>query len=563
MLTGMLILSILPVGLIGFMAYSSERQNIINNVQSHLESVAILKKQAISNWTEHLVHAILWVSNEPIIVNNFEKLESKRKYSKNEVNKVIKHIKKTFNQVIELGHIAEFSIISVKTGQILLSSNPNWEGNLLEYEPFFIQGKKGLFISEIFQTPSMGKPTMVISLPLKNDRGKIICVLAAHANLDQLSSIMLERTGLSQTTETFLVNKSNLLITNTVFAPDGAFKKWIFGDGAKWAISGKSGVDVFIDYRSVKVIGAYLWLPERKLALIAKQDASEAFFPVIQFGIKFLIIGLLISVVVLFTGFNLAKRITQPIQEVVKGAKRIGTGDLDHRLGVLANNEIGQLSYEFDQMAENLKQITTSDAEKEILLREIHHRVKNNLQMIQSMLNLQINQSDNKHLQNQLKDSINRIYSISLVHERLYQSDDMSLVDLESYFSSLTDYLLYSLKPDDSQIELECTIDQFDIDIDTIITCGLIINELMTNSIKYAFNGRPGKILVQLKLLDKKRAGLIVSDNGMGFKTASRGSKKPSLGLNLVKILVENQLEGSMKMDTQTGLTYYIQFPIT
>lgn len=562
LLSGMLILSLLPLCIIGLIAYSSGKQSIIDNVQSHLESVAKLKQQAIHDWTEHLIHKVHLISTDPRIIHSLEKFFIDPDRSIPNSQKAVSNITMAFGKVISLGHIAYISIIDPETGRVLLSSNPNWIGTFLEHDQFFIEGKKEIYVSEIFQTLSLGKPTMVISSPIINDSGSLIGVLAAYANLDQLSGIMLERSGLSDTTETFLVNKSNLLITNTVFAPDGAFKKWMFGDGAQWATSGKSGVDIFMDYRDVEVIGAYLWMPERKLALIAKQDSSEAFAPATLLGLKISVIGILISAAVLLIGFSFARRITRPIQKIVTGARIIGKGNLDYRLGVYADNEIGLLSSEFNRMTENLKQITTSNKEKEVLLREIHHRVKNNLQMIQSMLNLQINQTQNQSLQNHLQDGINRIYSISLVHETLYQSKDLSMVDLNGYFSSLIRYLFKSIKPPETQVSLDCSIEQIDLDIDTIITCGLIINELVTNALKYAFPNKPGKITVELKHHKQNLARLIVADNGCGLKHMCNEGNRSSLGLTLVRTLVKNQLEGEMIMDNSSGLIYDMRFPI-
>lgn len=562
LMTGLLFFSLIPQTIIAIIAYGSGRHSITVNVQTHLESVANLKQQAIHKWAEHLQDLTSWIIQEPHVVSNTSVITEGR--TAMDAHKAAYHYLSTeFNRMVALGDVSQMFLIDKNTGKIIISSDPFWEGKFRAREPFFIHGRDGIYISDIFLSLSKGRPTMVISGPIKDPQGKVLAVLAAHANLDQLSAIMLERVDSSNTTETFLVNNSNLLITNTVFAPDGAFKKWIFGQGAQWALAGQSGVDLFLDYRNVKVIGAYLWMPDRKLALIAKQDASEAFSAIGSLEKVIVTVLLVVSLVIMISGFLFARRITDPMQKLVVGALAVGEGNLAYRVGIERKDEIGVLSLAFDQMAENLQATTISRDEKEVLLREIHHRVKNNLQMIQSMLNLQIKMIKDTNLNSLLEDSINRISSIAMIHETLYKSKDLSIVDLNSYFQDLTSYLLKSLHPSGSKISLLCRVEQIPLQLDSVIACGLIINELITNALKYAFvNKKVGQITVDLHPTDTTDAMLIVSDNGVGLAHHAGPLGEGSLGIHLVHILAEKQLEGTVKITKEPGLTYQIQFPI-
>ncbi len=274
-LAGLIAFSLIPLTAVGFMAYSSGRQSIIHHVQTHLESVAILKEQAIGKWSQHLQHNLMWLTRDPHILENAQTL-CRAPISSPDHKAAFVSMADEFNRLISQKDLSLISFIDIATGQIMVSSDPSWVGKFRDKESFFTLGRHGHYTSDIFVSLSMGQPTMVISGPILDDQGEILGVLAAHANLGRLNTIMGERAGLSQATETFLVNKSNLLITPTVFAPAGAFKKWIFGEGAQRAIAGENGVDLFLDYRDVLVIGAYRWLPDRKLALIVMQDAAEA-----------------------------------------------------------------------------------------------------------------------------------------------------------------------------------------------------------------------------------------------------------------------------------------------
>jgi two-component sensor histidine kinase len=561
MLLALLLLSIVPISSIGFIAFNFGRQIIIENAQTHLKTVGILKKQAIDNWIEHLQHSLFFLTNDPDVIQNVV-LSNSTNTSQLTRRIARQSLISRFKQVVSLGHISYVSVIDPSSGQIAVSSEPAWVGKFRESSSFFVHGKDDIFVSEIFLSMSMGRPTMVVSGPMSDSKGNLAGVLAFHADFDSLSTIMLERTGLSETTETFLVNKANLLITNTVFAPSGAFKKWIFGEGAIRAISGKSDVDLFMDYRGKRVIGAYFWLPKRKLALIAKQDVAEAFAPIGELWEKIVFIGLGFVFLIVLAGFLFGHKIVKPIQKLVAGTRAVGKGDLDYRINSSAGNEIGVLSNAFDLMAENLRHITISLDEKEILLREIHHRVKNNLQMVQSLLNLQINQFTDNDVVAPLKDSMHRITSIAMVHETLYKADDLSTINLDTYFQELVNYLMKSLSASNASVDIKCNIEQLAINLDGVIACGLIINELVTNALKYAFGDVDvGIISIDLRSTKDAEATLTVSDNGVGISDLEEISGKNTLGIDLVNILAENQLDGSVELVHDMGLKYIITFP--
>ena len=242
-----------------------------------------------------------------------------------------------------------------------------------------------------------------------------------------------------------------------------------------------------------------------------------------------------------------------PVKKLVESAQKIGTGDLNHRIGMQFKNEFGILSSEFDLMAENLKTITISNKEKEVLLREIHHRVKNNLQMIKSLLNLQFNKISDSKMREEIRDSMNRITSIALVHETLYKSDDLSEIDQKQYFEALIIHLFNSVLPKRTRVTWESQIDDLELDLDTTITCGLIMTELVTNSLKYAFKDDKGKIIIQLNLKNEDTVRMQISDNGIGLPDDVFLKEPETLGLTLVKTLAINQLNGLIDLELDKG----------
>lgn len=212
-----------------------------------------------------------------------------------------------------------------------------------------------------------------------------------------------------------------------------------------------------------------------------------------------------------------------------------------------------------DRLAE--KQIKASLKEKEVLLKEIHHRVKNNLQIVDSLLQLQSRPTPDPRAVDILRDSQNRISSIALVHKKLYRSEDLANINFAQYVPDLTVYLFDSYNINSTAVTLHTNVDNISLEIDTAIPCGLIINELVSNALKYAFpDNRNGEIQIEFHADREGMMTLIVRNNGIGIPEGFDIKTTQSLGLTLVQGLVE-QLEGTLKIDRTRGTEFRITFP--
>ncbi len=199
--------------------------------------------------------------------------------------------------------------------------------------------------------------------------------------------------------------------------------------------------------------------------------------------------------------------------------------------------------------------------EKEVLLKEVHHRVKNNLQVITSLLKLQSDRIVDKQALEMFKESQNRVRSMALIHEKLYQSKDLANIDFKGYIIDLVGGLLQSYAQDAHKIVLNRNIKDISLDVETAIPCGLIINELVSNSLKHAFpDGREGEINIKFHSSDDNKLELIVSDDGVGIPENMDIRNTESLGLHLVNILAEDQLKGELKLDRSKGTIFRISF---
>jgi PAS domain S-box-containing protein len=197
--------------------------------------------------------------------------------------------------------------------------------------------------------------------------------------------------------------------------------------------------------------------------------------------------------------------------------------------------------------------------EKDLLIKEIHHRVKNNLMVISSLLNLQSNLIKDKEAKNIFRESQSRAKSMAMIHERLYSSDDLKRIDFGDYIRTLSTELFHTYVLDPSIINLKLNVEKIMIDINTAVPLGLIVNELVSNAMKYAFPaGRPGEIDISFHQIDDKYV-LIVKDDGVGIPSDLDINKVKSLGLQLVTNL-SNQIDGVLKLNRENGTNFEITF---
>jgi PAS domain S-box-containing protein len=208
--------------------------------------------------------------------------------------------------------------------------------------------------------------------------------------------------------------------------------------------------------------------------------------------------------------------------------------------------------------------IHASLREKEILLRELHHRVKNNMQVISGLLDLQARSSGNPELIEMLNKSQSRIRSMALVHEQLYASRDLARIDLVGYVRALSQELFQAHKIDPRIIDLIVPTDgDVCVDINKAIPCGLILNELISNALKHAFPGDgPGELRIVIHETKNKEIEIVVRDNGLGLPDDIDIDQPRSMGLYLVNGLVKKQLEGQMEVRRDNGTEFRIMFPL-
>jgi two-component sensor histidine kinase len=251
--------------------------------------------------------------------------------------------------------------------------------------------------------------------------------------------------------------------------------------------------------------------------------------------------------------------------EEIKLKKKDGTSFWGSVTAVAVHDDEGEIKY-YDGIVEDITErkkaedkIERALREKEVLLREIHHRVKNNMQIISSMLNLQSRHIYDERDLGILQDSRNRIKSMSFIHEKLYKAKDLARVDFGEYSKSLSTHLFQFYGVNPANVKLSLDVNDALLDVNTAIPTGLIINELISNSLKHAFpDGRKGTINIGF-CCDKKRDGftVVVKDDGVGLPKDMDIKTTETFGLQLVKILAK-QLNGTIELDRSNGTAFKI-----
>jgi len=279
----------------------------------------------------------------------------------------------------------------------------------------------------------------------------------------------------------------------------------------------------------------------------------------------FLIIGLIIGLVILrqMLTLNDNQRLFYKAQAELEERKQVqqelrqANLELDARVEQRTND----LHIANDLLVQYNQKIELSLHEKEVLLKEIHHRVKNNLQIVSSLLNIQAHTIKDPEALTALQSSQSRVRSMALIHERLYQSQNMGRINFGRYIKDLAAFLFRTYQDQSGRVQLTTCLDDVELDIDTAVPLGLILNELITNALKYAFPvDRTGEIAIQLLRHPDGFITLVCADTGGGLPPGQDLLACKSLGIELVRNLT-SQLEGEVEAKSHNGLQVRIKIP--
>jgi PAS domain S-box-containing protein len=348
------LLAILPIVVVGYLAYDSGRRTIESETIKHLVSINLMKNSEMNRWIEDSKQSLLELAQRPLL-RQYTAVLASRVMSDPAYQQAYGSIIRDHMQTrLEYGNFYELFLISAKNGIILASTDEKQVDKYRDTQPYFIEGKNRAYVQGVYYAPELEQSAMTAAVPVIDMQGNLTGVLAGRLDLGELSKIVSLSSGLNRTEDSYIVNSFNFFVTEPRFGQNYALRKAVRTEGVEAGLAGKEGTSFYRDYRDIPVIGAYKWLPEYNMCLMTEIDQADAYAPVDSMGWTIAIIAFIIALLAIFTGFYIARSITRPLQNLALGASEIGRGNLDYRVGTTAKDEIGILSRELDSMAGKL-----------------------------------------------------------------------------------------------------------------------------------------------------------------------------------------------------------------
>jgi signal transduction histidine kinase len=348
-----LVIAQLPVLITGYLAYRINREVLERDSMSYLVAVNHQKSIRISFWINEASRDIEYLAGLPFLQEHLSKEVAGHDANVQEQN--YNEVLTRYLQPLMRGRFVELFVLRPEDGVIILSTDSLQEGKMKENRAYFLGGQKGTYVQNIFYSLALQQPGMVISTPVMDSNGCLVAVLAGRLNLKELSSIIEENRMLKATEDTYLVNSQNYFITEPRFEKNYALRKTIHTKGVQSALQGREGTAFYTDYRGKPVIGAYRYLPERKIAIVTEMDQKEYLAPIEQLKSTTVGIGALMAIISLIVGWVSADALLNPLLRLVAAVNRMDADNLEFADPIRGNHEIARLAKAFADMAERLR----------------------------------------------------------------------------------------------------------------------------------------------------------------------------------------------------------------
>lgn len=356
-----ILIAVLPLAVVGMATYESSRETIMRQTTNHLLAISTLKEAEFNRWLEDNREDLELLAARPYFKDAFAPVMEEHDvanptHTKEHAQIIADHL----IPFVASTRFLEVFVLRPRDGLILISTDPRQEGKFRESAAFFLEGAKATFVQNVTYSQSLEQVVMIIATPIRGRQGNLVAVLAGRLDLEELTRIMGQGRGLSETEDTYLVNRFNFFVTEPRFGKNFALKRAVQTEGVNAALRGTNGVMVYRDYRGVPVIGAFKWMPERELALITELDQNEAFDPIVRMGWVVFGIALAAAAATALAAFFFARTLTRPLRKLVAGSEEIGRGNLELQVGTSTRDELGALSRAFDRMTAELKTTVVS-----------------------------------------------------------------------------------------------------------------------------------------------------------------------------------------------------------
>jgi signal transduction histidine kinase len=363
-----LLLAVIPAAIVGYLAYDNSRRTIERETISRVISANTIERNAVERWVRGKEQVLESAARSSHFINGYASLAAT-----NDLVQYKKGMEPFMTTLIQGGDFSELFMLRAGDGLTLISTDEAQEGISKQDEPYFLQGKNDTYVYNVYDPPPFNRHNMIISTPLRDRQGYLLAVLAGRVNLADVTTIMEPSGAVQQNEDSYLVNKFNIFVTDPLFGQGYAMKKSVYTEGVEAALAQSDGVAYYNDYRGVPVIGAYSWLSQLELCLITEVEQAEVFAPIYALQNMIIVIGIGIALLAAQVGWLIARSITKPVQRLIEDTREIGRGNLEYDVSTAGDDEIGQLSRAFSQMAIGLKETLVS---RDILADEVAERRK-------------------------------------------------------------------------------------------------------------------------------------------------------------------------------------------
>ena len=350
-----LLLSLVIVSMVGYLAYVEATGTLKQSVFDRLDAVSALKEDEFNHWVDDQIQNVIMIAWLPAVREQTETLLSTRS-SDPAHTMAYTSLSEYLNLDVTPTSYSEETFILDLNGTVVLSTDKTHEGQSLASAPFFSEGLSKTFVQTVYPSSLNGKPIITVVTPLFDPQGRRLGELASHLSLARIDRIIMERTGLGTSGETYLVNRSHAIISDTDIPEPGFPAGKVYSDGIDAALQGFNGNGLYRNYAGIPVIGVYRWDDEQEVALVAEMSQDEAFAPARQLAVMIFALGMVLSVLLAIGMYLLARQITRPILAITTTASLVAEGDLSLTAPVLTEDEVGVLARAFNLMTTKLRQ---------------------------------------------------------------------------------------------------------------------------------------------------------------------------------------------------------------
>ena len=609
------LLTTIPLLFVCIVEYYSSKNAIEQRVIEQLTSIADLKKRELNNWLEErFIDTSVIARNKVLAAATTSLLQQRRRFENVHQLMNSETARINYNRVLENLHALKqfykhyniISIIDGANGEIVVSTYPDIVGKTVKYFNKYIDTleQKEVDVRDVYTSELTDQNCMTYFCPVcltdpftLESSDVIIGVILLDVDVkNSIEPLMRNWPGMGNTGETLLVRKeeNNIVYLNNLRHKEDAGLKLVCNINSTSDIpsilsaSGEEGIKESMDYRNVSVLSAYRYIPTLNWGLVAKQDLTEAFAPVEQLKMRIIVLIFVCTTVVIAIGISLTNRITQPILQLAEGAKAIGSGNLDHRISITSQNEVGALAKEFNQMATKLKE-SYSNLEQKVeertaqLLRaeclaavgelaaEVAHEINNPLGGLGNFASMLENEPENtqqtKKYAALILEGLKRVEIIVkrlLTFSRPY-SLQMSDKNINSIINNSIKFIEYRIEPCHITIkkDLNETIPYVYIDADNI---SQVLINIMVNALESMPDGGTLTIKTDTCKEHDNCVTVCIADTGCGireelkdkifepfFTTKNKeGEKGLGMGLAISKRIIEDH-HGKINVESNIG----------